>query len=125
MNSPAWINRIYWGTTGLFAAFMIFSGFMYFTAAEAIEGFKHLGFPSWFRQELGVAKILGALALLAPVPRILKEWAYAGFFINLVSAMLAHAATDGISTAFGPFPFLILLLVSRVYWGKRHATLQK
>ena len=30
------------------------------------------------------------ILLLAPVPSRLKEWAYAGFAINLASALIAH-----------------------------------
>ncbi len=125
LNSPKAVNTIYWGTTGLFSAFMLFSAYMYFTMPEAREGFTKLGFPQWFRVELGTAKALGAIALLAPLPRWLKEWAYAGFFINIVSAMIAHAVSDGPATAGGPAPFLLVLLLSRVYWGKRHANLQR
>jgi hypothetical protein len=125
MNSPTWINRIYWASTGLFAALMLFSAYAYFMAPEAREGFQHLGFPQWFRMELGAAKALGAIALLAPIPLFLKEWAYAGFFINLISAVIAHGMTDGWGTAGGPLPFLAVLALSRVYWEKRRATLQR
>jgi hypothetical protein len=52
--------------------------------------FAHLGFPAYFRVELSWAKFLGIALLLAPVPARLKEWAYAGFAITLVSALIAH-----------------------------------
>jgi DoxX-like family len=53
--------------------------------------FAHLGFPAYFKVELTVAKILGVLALVIPaVPFKVKEFAYAGFAITLVSAAVAH-----------------------------------
>jgi hypothetical protein len=64
---------------------------------EAAQAFTRLGFPAaWFRVELSWAKVAGVAALLVPmVPArgviyVIKEWAYAGFAINLVSALIAH-----------------------------------
>ena len=51
------------------------------------EAFTHLGFPAYFRVELSLAKLLGVVLLLAPVPPRLKECAYAGFAIDLASAL--------------------------------------
>lgn len=58
--------------------------------------FAGLGFTEdYFRIELGIAKIVGSLALIIPfTPKILKNLAYAGFTINLVSAIIAHIAKD-------------------------------
>lgn len=125
LSSPRAVNIIYWTSTAIVAAIMTMSGTMQLTAEEAKKGLAAFGFPDYFRIELGIAKLLGVVALLAPVPRWTKEWAYAGFFIVLVSAMIAHYIMESPAKALGPFPFLILLLVSRVYWGKRHATLQR
>ncbi|MDX2267726.1 MAG: DoxX family protein [Bryobacter sp.] len=119
---------LYWGSTGLFGAFMVFSGVMYFTNPDVPAAFTKLGFPQWFRVELATAKLLGALALVAPLPaafRWVKEWAYAGFAINISSAVLAHYFMDGLASAFAPVPFLVVLLASRVLWGRRHANVQK
>ena len=52
--------------------------------------FTHVGFPDYFRVELSWAKLLGVVVLLAPVLARLNEWAYAGFFITLASALIAH-----------------------------------
>ena len=51
--------------------------------------------------ELSWAKLLGVLLLLAPVPARLKEWAYAGFAITLVSALIAHFAVGDGPEAWG------------------------
>ena len=58
---------IYWATTALLALMMTFSAYSYLTQAEMKQGFEHLGFPDYFRVELAIAKVLGVVALLAPV----------------------------------------------------------
>jgi len=65
------------------------------------EEFTHLGFPASFRVELSWAKLLGAVLSLAPVPARLKEWAYAGFAINLASALIAHLSVGDGPEAWG------------------------
>src|SRR2546428_7853354 len=65
---------------------MSFSAYAQLRLPQVAEAFTHLGFPAYFRVELSWAKLLGAVLMLAPVPARLKEWAYAGFAINLASA---------------------------------------
>jgi uncharacterized membrane protein len=103
---------VYWGTTALLALMMIGSGTMYFVAEGAAETFARLGFPDYFRVELGIAKILGAVALLAPVPRAVKEWTYAGFTISFVSAVVAHAAVGDPASALVPPVVALALLIA-------------
>jgi uncharacterized membrane protein len=106
---------IYWGTTVLLALLMLASGVMYFTADSMADNFARLGFPAYFRIELGVAKVLGAAALVAPLPRALKEWTYAGFTISFVSAIIAHTAVgDPLSAVAPPVVALALLVASYV-----------
>src|SRR5687767_13717336 len=67
----------YWATTALVAAMGAFGGFMYLTGSpEAVEGFRHVGYPQQLRILLGIAKALGAITLVAPGFPMLKEWAY-------------------------------------------------
>ncbi len=61
---------------------------------QVAEVLTHLGFPSYFRVELSWAKLLGVVLLLAPTPALLEEWAYAGFAITLVSALVARLSVD-------------------------------
>ncbi|MBZ4336058.1 DoxX family protein [Corallococcus sp. AS-1-12] len=94
--SPKAVAVVFWIATVLFCLQMGFTAYAQLSLKDAADGFVHLGFPSYFRVELAWAKVLGVLALLAPVPWRLKEWAYAGFAINLVSALIAHFAVgDG------------------------------
>ncbi|MEQ1734505.1 MAG: DoxX family protein [Bacteroidia bacterium] len=113
---------IYWTTTGIISAMMLMSGAMYFTSPEAVEGFKKLGFPDFFRVELGVAKLVGVIALLVPqVPMRIKEWAYAGFGIVFISAAIAHYASGDVKGAIMPIVMLVVLLVSNMYLHKTKA----
>ncbi len=114
------INLIYWISTALLALQMAFAGAMYFTSPEIANGFVHLGFPDYFRVELGVAKILAAAVLILPmVPLRVKDLAYAGLAIVFVSAFIAHATVDGASTGIAPVVSLAILAVSYVYAHKR------
>lgn len=99
-------------STGLFSAMMAFSAFAYLTQPMMAQAFTHLGFPPYFRVELAIAKVLGIAALLAPVPPRVKEWAYAGFGITLISAVVAHSSTDGPATAIAPVVAFVLLAAS-------------
>jgi hypothetical protein len=86
----------YWIVTVLFCLQMGFTAYAQLRLPQVTEAFIHLGFPAYFRVELAWAKLLGVVVLLAPVPARLKEWAYAGFAINIVSALIAHFAVgDG------------------------------
>lgn len=107
---------IYWVTTGIVVLGMVMSFFNYFFNPDMKVGYAHIGFPDWFRIELGIAKLLGALALAIPaVPARVKEWAYVGFFINFFSAIFAHYfAGDPTGTLIAPIVLLILLVLSYV-----------
>jgi uncharacterized membrane protein YphA (DoxX/SURF4 family) len=81
---------------------------------------SRLGYPSYFLTILGVLKILGALAVLAPGLKRLKEWAYAGMMIDVVGAVLSRLAV-GDPPAMLIVPLLVgaLALLS---WALRPAT---
>ena len=83
----------FWISTALLALQMGFTAYAQLRLPQVAETFAHLGFPAYFRIELSWAKFAGLAALLIPmVPARLKEWAYAGFAITLVSALIAHLA---------------------------------
>jgi uncharacterized membrane protein len=108
-------KSLYWGSTVLLALFMLASGTSYFFVESIAENFQRLGFPGYFRIELGIAKILGAVALVLPLPRSVKEWTYAGFAITFVSATTAHlAAGDPVTAAVPPLVAMALLGASYV-----------
>jgi len=110
---------IYWASTGIISGMMLMSAFMYFTDPKVVEGFKLMGFPDYFRIELGTAKLLGALALIIPqIPARVKEWAYAGFGINFISAAITHVAIGDAPGITMPLVLLALLIISNIFFHK-------
>jgi len=105
---------VYWGATGLVAIVALLGGFSYVTnSPEAIENFRHVGYPQQLRVLLGIAKLAGAIVLLLPRLPTLKEWAYAGFTFTWIAATVAHyLAADGKSLL--PVALLGVLAVSYV-----------
>lgn len=98
---PGTVAIIYWIATALFCLQMSFTAYAQLTLPQVAQAFTHLGFPSYFRIELSCAKLVGVVLLLAPVPPRLKEWAYAGFAINLTSALIAHLSVGDGPDAWG------------------------
>ena len=96
-TSPKAKTMFYWTVTALFCLQMTFTAYAELRLPQVAAAFTHLGFPAYFRVELSWAKLIGVLLLLVPVPTRLKEWAYAGFAINLASALIAH-----LSVGYGP-----------------------
>jgi hypothetical protein len=83
----------YWSVTGLLCLWMAATAWAQLTVPQVAEAYRQLGFPSAsFRVELSWAKFLGIAALLLPAPARIKEWAYAGFAIDFVSAFTAHVS---------------------------------
>jgi hypothetical protein len=91
----------FWIATVLFCLQIGFTAYAQLRLPQVAEAFTHLGFPGYFRVELSWAKLLGVVLLLAPVPARIKEWAYAGFAITLVSALVAHFAVGDGPDAWG------------------------
>jgi hypothetical protein len=70
---------------------MGFTAYAQLRIPDVAQAFAHLGFPDYFRIELAWAKLVGIVVLVIPMaPARLKEWAYAGFTIVLISALIAH-----------------------------------
>jgi uncharacterized membrane protein YphA (DoxX/SURF4 family) len=95
-TAPKATTILYWIVTALFCLQVGFTAYAQLRLPQVTEEFTHLGFPAYFRVELSWAKLLGVAVLLAPAPARLKEWAYAGFAVNLASALIAHLSVgDG------------------------------
>lgn len=110
----------YWVTTSIVAGMILLSAYNYMSNEEVKVICRRLGFPDYFRIEVAIAKFLGAIALLAPVGRRIKEWAYFGFVLIFISAPIAHIASyDPLSQSFGSLGYLAVLAVSYVSWQKR------
>jgi len=115
---------IYWTSTILFALFMTATAIPdILESEEAVKFMTHLGYPGYFTPFIGVAKVLGSIAILIPnFPRI-KEWAYAGLFFDLVGALYSGIATDGLQPqmAFMILPFTLFIvsyIFNHKYYGQ-------
>ncbi len=105
----------YWLVTVLFCLAMTAGGTMNLMRAEMQkEAMTALGYPDYLMTILGVAKILGVIALLIPGVPLLKEWAYAGFTFDLSGAASSHAFV-GDSPAEMLVPLVILSIAIASY----------
>jgi hypothetical protein len=112
------VRVIYGVTTTLFLLLQAWATWQYFAEAprmtNAITG---LGYPAYVMKILGVAKVLGILAIAAGVSPTLKEWAYAGFTFDVCGAIASHlSAGDSPWVALVPAAFLVVQLVSYGCW---------
>lgn len=111
---------IYWGSTILVAAMILWSAYAYIFQQDMIEGVRELGFPDFFRIQLAVINIIAAIILLTPqIPIQVKEWAYASVGLFFITAIVAHIAhKDSIVLTLINVGFIGLLIVSNVYLHK-------
>ena len=108
---------LYWIFTGLVSLGFAASSIMYLTKSQQlVDGFKFLGLPQYLIPILGLAKLLGALALINPWFPKLKEWAYAGFTFTLIGASWSHISTNTPFTA--PLVFFALVAVSYFFYTR-------
>jgi hypothetical protein len=108
-------KSLYWIVTALMAAFMLMASIPDVRrASQAVSIFGHLGYPTYLLPFLGTAKILGVVAVLVPIFRRLKEWAYAGLVFDLTGALYSHLSV-GDPPSVWAFPLIGLLFVVGSY----------
>jgi hypothetical protein len=106
---------LYWIVTGLMAAFMTMAAIPdVLHVSEAVEIFKHLGYPEYLLPFIGIAKLLAVAAILAPGFRKLKEWAYAGLVFDLIGALYSHLSVGDPASSW-IFALIGLVLVAASY----------
>ena len=112
MKASKGLVASFWIFTALFCLEMSFTAY-YELLPQGAEAFTRLGFPAtYFRVELSLAKMAGVVALIIPmVPARLKEWAYAGFAINLISALITHLSLGQGPQSWSPSA------ITSVLWG--------
>jgi hypothetical protein len=105
---------LYWVITGIFSAFMLFSAIPdMLVVPDAVTFMNHLGYPNYIIPFLGVAKLLGVIAILIPgFPRV-KDLAYAGLFYDLIGATYSVIAVDG----FMPQVSFMILPLGLLVWS--------
>jgi len=108
---------IYWVTTGFLAFGMLAQGFTQISHAKGYVDMivHHLGYPSYFLNIIGVWKILGVIAILIPGNKLVKEWAYAGFFFVMSGAVISHLASGDPVKEIVPASVLLIVIVISWY----------
>ena len=109
-------NIAYWIVTFMMCALFAFSASMYFTNTEGVKGFfEVLNYPIYIVIPLALAKVLGIIAIISNVNKVLSEWAYAGFFFDVILATAAnHHAGHGLLGL--SFWGILLVVASRILW---------
>jgi len=106
---------IYWIATGLLAVGMLGSGIQQVLATkEMVDLLLPLGYPVYFSRIIGTWKILGVIAILLPGFKLLKEWAYAGFFFVMTGAFISHVACGDfeMKALLGPLMQTVFIILS-------------
>lgn len=120
MNKEKRNKIIYWVFTLWLSLGMVSTAFVQLTNPQDKGAFTaDLGYPAYVPALLGVWKILGVIAVLMPGFRLLKEWAYAGFFFAMSGAAISHLASGHPVTEALPSVFLLILIV--ISWFFRPA----
>jgi hypothetical protein len=106
-------TTIYWVATLFVGFIMTISGTLALTHAPTMmTALAHLGYPPYFSNLLGVAKLIGVYVLLVPGIARLKEWAYAGFGITILSASYSHLQSGDGFLALEPLITFAALVLS-------------
>lgn len=103
---------LYWVFNGLFALAML---------ASSIGSIMHekntvamirdlMGYPEYIIPVTGWLKVIGCIIILLPIRSRIKEWAYAGLFIDLFLALYSIGMTMGF--AVDSWPMLIYILLA-------------
>lgn len=115
----------YWVFTLLFSGFMIWSSLSGIQPeGQTLEVLHtYMGYPVYFIQFISWAKIAGAVVILIPGLKKIKEWAYAGLFFDLAGALfsvfqLQHKLDPGMLFILLPVG---LGAVSYFFWSKANA----
>ncbi len=113
---------VYWASTALLAFGMLASGMaQLFRSKEMVELLTQLGYPAYLLSILGFWKVLGVIVILLPGFKLVKEWAYAGFFFVMTGALVSHLAchdTD-LKGILGPLMQTVFVILS---WHFRPAS---
>src|SRR5882757_369299 len=114
------VGITYWILIIFFAALMLADGIAgVMREIHGQEGLKHLGYPVYLMTIVGIAKILGVIAILQTKYTTIKEWAFAGFTFNFIGASMSHYfAGDDIGMVLMPVVGLAILFLVYFFWKR-------
>ncbi|MEM6894299.1 MAG: DoxX family protein [Bacteroidota bacterium] len=108
----------YYTFLGLFSTMILASLFKHlFMYDQMVLEYAKLGYPEHLVQPLAIAQAVGLGMIWYNRSKRLLEWAYAGFILNLVFAIIAHYVSKYGNGA--PAVICLVLLFSTYFLDKR------
>jgi putative oxidoreductase len=92
--------------------FLMF-GFMKFVSKQMVEGFKHYGYPGWFRVFTGIVELISSALVIAGIWNETLTALGGGFIVaTMIGAIFTHIKIkDTVKAMMMPIILLILGLV--------------
>jgi uncharacterized membrane protein YphA (DoxX/SURF4 family) len=114
------VNRGLWIMQWLLALLFLFAGVMKFVMPVEEMTKQMPMMPGWFLHFIGLAEIVGAIGLVLPgllhIQPGLTKLAAACLVVIMIGATFITIAIQGVAAAV--FPFVVLLLVGFVSYGR-------
>ena len=105
---------LYYFSIAILGILFLISGFFEITKNPATyPKTLSMGYPPYFITTLGIAKIIGVIALWLPHLKRLKEWVFAGFTFDVIFAFISGLQID--STADCVKAAVALILIMLIY----------
>ncbi|MBO9562136.1 MAG: DoxX family protein [Niastella sp.] len=109
---------VFWLTAGIMMLWFGIGPLFAYDDPDSLQVIQRLGYPLYFSPMLTCFKVLGVIAVVVPlVPDRLKEWAYAGFGIDLICAIIGFLVVDGFGSAEVFLPVTALFIVVLNYFA--------
>jgi hypothetical protein len=115
------LNILYWIATGIFVAFLLMDGAAGLAHEKTgLDVMNHLAYPAYLMSILGGFKVAGAVAIIQSRYNLVKEWAFAGYWISCIGAFLSRFFSgDGPGLLVLPLVFLAISVIPYMLWKKR------
>ena len=115
------LSVLYWVFTVFLSIIMGTAGIiLLFRLDGSLKVTHHRGYPVYFATLLGLTRLGGVAAVLLPVPKGVREWAYAGLTFDLLVTIFSILASGlRVASIIQPVIVLIVVLGSYVCWRKR------
>jgi hypothetical protein len=114
------LRKLYWIATIVFALWLLGDGLAGVLQNQVgKESLMQLGYPMYVLIITGVAKVLGAIAILQTRYRTIKEWAFAGYAIDCLGAAASWIFVGGhTANVVMAFVFLGIMFIPYYLWKK-------
>ena len=91
----------------------IMFGLMKFGSKQMVEGFKHYGYPGWFRVFTGIVEVISAILVIAGIwNKTLAAWGGLFIVVTMIGAIFTHIKIkDTVQQMMMPIILFILGLV--------------